>query len=68
MLNLNKKKIYKNVVFFEENLHIRVRSEELAKLEKVVKRNQDIFMSESHLVRCALIKFLRDYDNRGRRN
>jgi Arc/MetJ-type ribon-helix-helix transcriptional regulator len=55
------------VVFFEENLHVRIKAEELSHLEKVVKKNQDIFMSESHLVRCALIKFLRDYDNKGRR-
>ena len=67
MSSTNKKKIYENVVFFEEEFHFRIKSDDKVKIQKIVNKNQDLYFNESHLVRCAIIKLLRDYDRNGRR-
>ncbi len=62
-----KKKIYQNVVFFEDKVDIRIRAEDKIKISLVVNKNQDVFFNESHFVRCAVLKFLRDYDDGGKK-
>jgi hypothetical protein len=62
-----KKQTYKNVVFFEETFHIRIKAEDKIKINKVVDKNQDIFFNDSHFIRCALIRLLRDFDDKGRK-
>ena len=62
-----KKKIYKNVVFFYVVCNFRIRSEDKLKIERVVRNNQDLFDGDSHFFRCAVIRELRNYDEKGRK-
>jgi Arc/MetJ-type ribon-helix-helix transcriptional regulator len=64
---LNKKKIYQNVIFFDDRLSIRIQEEEKKKIERIFKKNQEIFMNESHVIRSAIVKFLREYDRGGKK-
>ena len=62
-----KKKKYENVIFFDDIVVARIKSEERKKIVKVVNKNQDVFESDSHFVRCCIIRSLRDFDRNGRR-
>jgi len=53
-------------MFFETILHIRFRIDELKQIESIVKKNKDI-ESKSHLIRIAVIKYLREYKTGGKK-
>jgi hypothetical protein len=63
-----KAKKYENVIGFDEIGHFRILSDEKLKMQKVIRQNQDIYYNESHFIRCAIIKILKEYDSHGRIN
>lgn len=67
LLSSNKKQVYNNVVYFDDVTILRVKVEDKKKMKKIIKKNHDIFNNESHFVRCAIIKLLRDYDKNGKK-
>ena len=46
-------------ITFRANKHLRDR------MLEVVEDNEEIFLSEGHLIRCAIIKFLKGFDDNG---
>lgn len=56
---------YQNVVGFDVRINARIKEEDAKKISKVVNKNQDLFYNDSHFIRCAVIKYLRDFDNKG---
>jgi hypothetical protein len=42
--------------FFTELMHCRLRTEERKELKKLVRRNPDIYDSESHFIRVAILR------------
>ena len=46
--------------FFEEGIKIRIRSEELKDIDKIIKKKPKIYENRSHFVRSAIIKTIRE--------
>ena len=55
------------IIDFESTLHLRIKNVDKRKIVKVVNKNQDIYFNDSHFVRCAILKLLREYDDNGRK-
>lgn len=55
------------IIDFEEQLGFRIKTLDRKKIKLIVKNNQDLYYNESHFVRCAVIKLLREYSDKGKR-
>jgi len=55
------------VIDFESTLNLRIKNDDKRKIVKVVSKNQDIYFNESHFVRCAILKLLREFEDNGKR-
>ena len=51
----------KKVISFEEHMNFMIKSEDRKKIKKIVGRHQDLFYNESHFVRVAVLKLIREY-------
>jgi hypothetical protein len=56
-----KEQTEKGVVSFEDHLNIRIKHEHRKKIAKILnKDDSDLYDSESHFIRCAIIKLIRE--------
>lgn len=56
-----------SVVGFEEQVTFKLKNFKRSKMRLIIAANQDLFFNESHFVRCAINKMLRDFDERGKK-
>lgn len=45
--------------FFDERIDIRLRSEELQKIDRIMETNKHKYDSRAHFIRCAVIKLIK---------
>lgn len=55
------------VIDFEEQMTFKIKSSNRSKIKRIINNNQDLYSSESHFVRAAVNRFLRDFDDKGKR-
>lgn len=53
------------IIDFDEQINLRIKRDELKHIDKVVKKNRELFFNRSHFIRCAIIRYLRDFDEKG---
>ena len=49
-----------NVVDFEDMIKVRIKAVDRKAINKVVSKSNDVYDNESHFVRCAIRRLLRD--------
>lgn len=55
------------IIGFEERTTLRIKRDDLKRINKIVRKNQDLFFNESHFIRCAVLNFMRNFDEKGRK-
>jgi hypothetical protein len=61
------KQKYQGAIFFEEILIFRLKESDKVKINKILKKNQDVYENMSHYIRCCIIQDLRNFDKNGKR-
>ena len=58
------KQKYEAAVFFESQIVVRIKDDELKKALKIIRKNRDKYVDLSQYVRCAIIKLNREEPKR----
>jgi hypothetical protein len=55
------------VIGFDRQVNFRIRQNDFREITKITNKNQDLFYNESHFIRCAVLKMLREFDSNGKK-
>ena len=54
-----------SIIGFDETVNVRIRREEIKKINKILRKNRDRFYNKSHFVRSSILKYMREFDDKG---
>jgi len=56
------------IIDFEDRLGVRIKAEDIKMIKRIVRKNKDMFYNKSHFIRSSILKYIREFDNKGNKN